>query len=111
MSPKEFLLFYCAQWKETYGTHLSIPWSKAAPQAARLLKSYSSEELVNYVRHYFLGYQSSFANRTGRSLGAFVAELPAIIASYTEEQRKRNGPDRSADMERLATAKAVAQEI
>lgn len=111
MKAKDVVIFHARQWQQKYGENIAIPWSKATPQAARLLKVYPAEKLADYIRFYFTGYNSSFSNRAGHSFGAFIAELPAVIASYQEHERKRERAGTAEqNAERLAIARGRASE-
>lgn len=89
MKAKDIVLLHAQLWKERYGENLPIPWSKSTAQISRVLKSISADQLVAYIRYYYSRYQSRFADRTGHSIGAFISELPAIIAAFQEDERKR----------------------
>lgn len=89
VTTKEMVLYYAKQWEGKYGARLQISWGKDTAQFKRLLATYSADELVLFIDHYFTDFVSSFSVRAGHSIGAFIGQLPAIIASYQQEQEKR----------------------
>lgn len=110
MTAKDLVLLHARFWKERYGENLPISWGKSLAQAKRLLSVYEPDKLAAYLRYYCFDHRSSFADRTGRSFGAFISELPGVIAAYTEDERKRNGTNsRVGDMERLVAARSVKE--
>lgn len=107
MTSKDIVVLHAKYWKETYGEDLVISWAKSCGQAARLLKTQPAEKLSNYLRFYFSEYKSSFASRSGYSFGAFIMELPGIIAAYSERMDKKSADVRHDDYERLQKAKGA----
>ena len=106
MSPKDVVLYYAKRWQEKYKQRYSVSWGKDTAQFKRLLKTYSADELVVFVDHYFTDFVSSFSVRAGHSIGAFIGQLPAIVASYQQEQEKR----RALDTDNYARLEAARKE-
>ncbi len=105
MTPKEAVLEYARAWERKYGARYQISWAKDTSQLKRLLATHGADALRAYINHYMSGFVSSFSDRAGHSLGAFIGQLPAIIASFQQEQEKR----RSVDTDNYARLEAARE--
>jgi hypothetical protein len=111
VSSKDLLIFFGRKWEARYGKRYNIAWAKDGAIFKRLLATYSSNDLENYISYYLSDFVSDFASRAGHSIGVFVASLPSLVAGVQNASKKAALPVHvSEDWERLQRARRTDHE-
>jgi hypothetical protein len=103
MNAKELLIEFGKEWERKYGEQYCYAFAKEGAIFKRLLKTYSAERLRELLHYFFSHYRSDFVDRTGRTVGVFVSQIPNLIAAMKEQKSKEAVTN--DDYERLEEAR------
>jgi len=104
---KEVMNYFREMYAHSYDADYPVAWGRDMAILKRLLKTYTPEQLMNYIQGYFR-LNDNYVQEAGHPLPLLPIKIPAIQAMLMKEANERVGKSAKLDAEQIA---AVADKL